>query len=106
VNQAINFINQFFSSVPQMMFANRIFQEEVAMLVQETAQEVAEEYIAEMTESTLDLEEVVKQFRPLDFISVNKSHFYTYILLSCWVVLDNSFSINSVIVGSILLVFL
>ena len=54
-----------------MMFANRIFREEVAMLVQEIAKEVAEDYQAEVTtESTLDLEEVDKQYRPVDSVTV------------------------------------
>ena len=59
-----------------MMFANRIFQEEVAMVVRETAQEVAEEYLAEITKSTLELEEVDPQLRPVDSVTVNKSYFY------------------------------
>ncbi len=60
-----------------MMFAKRILREEVAMLVQEIAKEVAEDYQAEMTESTLiDLEEVDKQYRPVDSVTVNESYFY------------------------------
>ena len=58
------------------MIANRIFQEEVAIPKQETAKEVAEDYQAEMTKSTLDLEEVDKQYRPVDSVTVNESYFY------------------------------